>query len=68
MKKWEIQTPALVVDIDKLTKNIDEMARRVHKAGMALRPHIKTHKTPIIAQMQMKAGAVGIACAKLGEA
>ena len=68
MKKWEIQTPALVVDIDKLTANIDEMAERIHKAGLAIRPHIKTHKTPIIAHMQMKAGAVGIACAKLGEA
>lgn len=68
MNKWEIPTPALVVDFDKLTANIDEMAERVHKAGLAIRPHIKTHKTPIIAHMQMKAGAVGIACAKLGEA
>jgi D-serine deaminase-like pyridoxal phosphate-dependent protein len=68
MKKWEIPTPALVVDWDKLTGNIQEMADRVRKAGLALRPHIKTHKTPIIAQMQIKVGAVGIACAKLGEA
>jgi D-serine deaminase-like pyridoxal phosphate-dependent protein len=68
LKKWEIPTPALVVDIDKLTMNIDEMATRVHSAGLALRPHIKTHKTPIISQMQINAGAVGIACAKLGEA
>lgn len=68
MKKWEIQTPALVVDLDKLTANIGEMAERVQKAGMAIRPHIKTHKTPIIAHMQMKAGATGITCSKLGEA
>lgn len=68
MKKWEIPTPALVVDLDKLTDNIQEMARRVRMAGLDLRPHIKTHKTPIIAHMQIKAGAVGIACAKLGEA
>jgi hypothetical protein len=44
------------------------MAERARKAGIALRPHIKTHKTPIIAHLQMKAGAIGITCAKLGEA
>jgi D-serine deaminase-like pyridoxal phosphate-dependent protein len=68
VKKNEIPTPALVVDLDKLRTNIDEMARRARAAGIALRPHIKTHKTPAIAQMQLKAGAVGIVCAKLGEA
>lgn len=68
MKKHEIPTPALVVDLDKLRRNIDDMAERARKAGMDLRPHIKTHKTPIIAHMQVKAGAVGIVCAKLGEA
>ena len=68
MKKHDIPTPALVVDLEKLYRNINEMADRARKAGMALRPHIKTHKTPIISHMQMKAGAVGITCAKLGEA
>jgi len=68
VKKHEIPTPALVVDYDKLKYNIDVMAERGKKAGKRLRPHIKTHKTPIIAQMQLKAGAIGIACAKLGEA
>ena len=68
MNKHEIPTPALVVDLTKLRQNIDEMAERARKAGLILRPHIKTHKTPIIAHMQIKAGAVGIACAKLGEA
>lgn len=68
MKKHEIPTPALVVDFEKLKRNIDEMAHRARKAGVALRPHIKTHKTPIIAHMQLKAGACGITCAKLGEA
>jgi D-serine deaminase-like pyridoxal phosphate-dependent protein len=68
MQKHEIPTPALVVDYDKLVYNITEMAERARQAGKALRPHIKTHKTPIIAQMQMQAGAVGITCAKLGEA
>jgi D-serine deaminase-like pyridoxal phosphate-dependent protein len=68
LKKQEIPTPALVVDLEKLQYNITEMAERGKKAGMRLRPHIKTHKTPIIAHMQLKAGAIGIACAKLGEA
>ncbi|HNS51592.1 MAG TPA: alanine racemase [Anaerolineae bacterium] len=68
MKKNDLPTPCLVVDLDKLQRNIDEMARRARQAGMALRPHVKTHKTPAIAHLQMKAGAVGITCAKLGEA
>ena len=68
MKKHDIPTPALVVDLDKLERNIQEMAERASRAGKNLRPHIKTHKTPIIAHMQMRAGAVGIVCAKLGEA
>ena len=68
MRKCEIPTPALTVDLDKLHQNIDEMAERARSAGMTLRPHIKTHKTPIIAHLQVRAGAVGIACAKLGEA
>jgi D-serine deaminase-like pyridoxal phosphate-dependent protein len=68
MKKSEIPTPSLVVDYDKLQKNIAEMAARARMCGMQLRPHTKTHKTPIIAHMQIKAGAAGIACAKLGEA
>jgi D-serine deaminase-like pyridoxal phosphate-dependent protein len=68
VKKPEIPTPALVVDLDKLRRNIDEMAERARRAGKDLRPHIKTHKAPVIAHMQMRAGAVGITCAKLGEA
>ena len=68
MNKLEIPTPALVVDIDKLRCNIHDMAQRAREAGMALRPHIKTHKTPAITHMQLKAGASGIVCAKLGEA
>lgn len=68
MKKLQIPTPALVVDLEKLQRNIDEMAVRSKKAGIVLRPHIKTHKTPTIAHLQLKAGAAGIACAKLGEA
>jgi D-serine deaminase-like pyridoxal phosphate-dependent protein len=68
MKKHDIPTPALVVDYDKLCYNIDEMSNRARRAGKQLRPHAKTHKTPTIAHLQVKAGAVGITCAKLGEA
>jgi D-serine deaminase-like pyridoxal phosphate-dependent protein len=68
VKKHEIPTPALVVDLDQLRLNINEMAERARRAGKNLRPHIKTHKTPFISHMQMRAGAVGIVCAKLGEA
>ncbi|MCJ7624165.1 MAG: alanine racemase [Anaerolineaceae bacterium] len=68
MQKHEIPTPALIVDFEKLTSNITEMAERAKKAGRNLRPHIKTHKTPFIAHMQINSGAIGIACAKLGEA
>jgi len=68
VKKSDLLTPCLVVDLDKLQRNIDDMARRAQGAGIRLRPHIKTHKTPAIAHLQMRAGAVGITCAKLGEA
>ncbi|MBI9045788.1 MAG: alanine racemase [Anaerolineaceae bacterium] len=68
MKKIEIPTPALIVDFEILNGNIKEMADRAENAGKNLRPHIKTHKIPYIAHMQIRAGAMGIACAKLGEA
>lgn len=68
MRMHEIPTPALVVDFEKLNHNIRSMADRAKRAGKNLRPHIKTHKTPIIAHLQLKAGAIGVACAKLGEA
>ena len=64
----EVDTPALVVSEDILRQNIDEMAAFAASVGVALRPHIKTHKTPQIARMQRAAGAVGITCAKVGEA
>lgn len=61
-------TPAVVVDLRALERNIAEMAALARGAGVALRPHIKTHKTPEIARMQLDAGAVGVTCAKIGEA
>jgi 3-hydroxy-D-aspartate aldolase len=63
-----LNTPALVIDRDALQRNIEAMAAFGRGAGMALRPHAKTHKSVEIARLQMAAGAVGVCCAKLGEA
>jgi D-serine deaminase-like pyridoxal phosphate-dependent protein len=63
-----IDTPSLVVDESIMHTNIAEMAAMAKSFGVNLRPHIKTHKTPEIARLQIANGAVGITCAKLGEA
>jgi D-serine deaminase-like pyridoxal phosphate-dependent protein len=64
----DVDTPALVVDLDAVERNIDRMQARCDALGVALRPHIKTHKLPALAHTQVARGAVGIACQKLGEA
>lgn len=64
----EIETPALLVDIPQMQDNIRRMQLRCDSLGIAFRPHIKTHKIPEIARMQLEAGAVGIACQKVSEA
>ncbi|MER6950200.1 alanine racemase [Nonomuraea sp. NPDC000554] len=64
----EIDTPALVIDLDTVRANVDEMARTAARHGVKLRPHVKTHKMPELARMQLDAGATGVTCAKLGEA
>ena len=64
----DIPTPRVVVDRARLTANIAAMQSLAASAGVRLRPHAKTHKSPIVARMQIAAGAVGICCAKLGEA
>ncbi len=66
--KEQVSTPALIVDYDILQRNIQEMAKFVKKNGINLRPHVKTHKCPIIAKMQLDAGARGICVAKVSEA
>lgn len=63
----DLDTPSVLVDLDVLERNIAEMAELTRAAGVALRPHIKTHKTPEIARMQLDAGAIGVTCAKIGE-
>jgi D-serine deaminase-like pyridoxal phosphate-dependent protein len=64
----DIDTPALIVDLDALERNIRKMAEFARAAGVRLRPHAKTHKCPAIAQRQIAAGAVGQCCQKVGEA
>jgi D-serine deaminase-like pyridoxal phosphate-dependent protein len=61
-------TPAVVVDLDIVERNIARVQALCDAAGIANRPHIKTHKSPVIASMQREAGARGITCQKLGEA
>ena len=63
-----LDTPLIAVDLDLLERNIAEMTALAVSHGVALRPHAKTHKSPHIARLQLEAGAVGLTCAKLGEA
>lgn len=63
-----IETPALIVSEEILHRNIAEMQSFARSHDVNLRPHIKTHKTPQIARLQLQAGAIGITCAKVGEA
>jgi D-serine deaminase-like pyridoxal phosphate-dependent protein len=64
----ELDTPALLLDLDGLERNIQKMAEFFASRPVALRPHAKTHKCPQIALRQLAAGAIGITCAKVGEA
>lgn len=64
----ELDTPVLMVDLDKLERNIHRFAAVFAKAGVQWRPHTKGVKVPAIAHMEVAAGALGITCAKLGEA
>ena len=63
-----LDTPVIVVDEALLHRNIDEMTALAQSCGVSLRPHAKTHKSPRIARLQLEAGAIGLTCAKLGEA
>ena len=63
-----LNTPALVLDLDMLDRNIAEMSSFANAHKVDLRPHSKTHKSADIARRQIEAGALGVCCAKLGEA
>ena len=66
--KWDVDTPALLLDLDIVERNIAAMADVFRDSAINLRPHAKTHKSPHLALMQIAAGAIGITVAKLGEA
>ena len=63
-----LETPVPVIDLDVVERNLSRMQAYANAHGLALRPHIKTHKLPRFAQEQVALGAVGITCQKLGEA
>jgi D-serine deaminase-like pyridoxal phosphate-dependent protein len=64
----EYGTPAAVIDMDRVERNIARIQAACDAAGVANRPHIKTHKSPMLAKLQIAVGARGITCQKLGEA
>jgi D-serine deaminase-like pyridoxal phosphate-dependent protein len=64
----DIDTPAVLIDLDRAMANIARAQAHADAHGIKLRPHIKTHKLPFFAKKQVEAGAVGITCQKLGEA
>ena len=68
MREHEIDTPALVIDLDALEFNLDRMASLLAPTGVKLRAHAKTHKSPVIAKLQMARGAVGQCVQKTTEA
>lgn len=63
----DLETPAVIVFLDRLENNIERVQRLIARQGIGNRPHIKTHKIPAIGRMQITAGATGLTCQKLGE-
>lgn len=66
--RQSLDTPALLLDLGALTRNIERMAAFARARGVGLRPHVKTHKSVEIARRQIAAGAIGVSCVTLGEA
>lgn len=64
----QLETPCVVLDTRMAEENIKKMQAACDVCGVKLRPHIKTHKMPLFAKMQLAAGADGVTCAKVGEA
>ncbi len=64
----ELDTPALIVDMDVMERNLGRAAEYCRNHGLQLRPHTKTHKSPKLARLQLESGACGLTVAKLGEA
>ena len=68
MQLSDLPTPQILIDRSRALNNIARVQELASSAGVRLRPHAKTHKSPVVAKWQIERGAVGIACAKLGEA
>jgi D-serine deaminase-like pyridoxal phosphate-dependent protein len=64
----DLATPAVLVDRNRALANIDRLQQAANRRGIRMRPHAKTHKSPLVARWQLERGAIGICCAKLGEA
>ncbi|HEU5219522.1 MAG TPA: DSD1 family PLP-dependent enzyme [Gemmatimonadales bacterium] len=65
---WDLPTPALILDLDAMSRNLDRFASHYRNRAVQVRPHAKTHKSPVIARAQLARGAAGICVAKLSEA
>ena len=63
-----LDTPALILELDAVERNLDRMDQALAGTNVRARPHTKTHKVPNLALEQLRRGAIGICCAKLGEA
>jgi len=68
MQLADLPTPQVLIDRARLLRNIDYAQQLASSAGLKLRPHAKTHKSPVVAKWQIERGAAGICCAKVGEA
>src|SRR3954454_17846198 len=68
MNIQELDTPAIIVDLNILENNIGRLSKYAGEHGLHLRPHVKTHKIPAIAKMQIASGCTGISVPKVGEA
>jgi 3-hydroxy-D-aspartate aldolase len=68
VSKWDLDTPALCVDLDRFELNIATMKKKLSAMSVASRPHAKTHKCPTIAKIQLAGGSIGICTAKISEA
>lgn len=67
MRIEDLETPVVLIDLARVEANIERAQRLFDRLGKGFRPHIKTHKIPYLARLQMQAGAVGIACQKISE-
>jgi len=68
MKTYDLETPSVLIDLDIMERNLAKYHDYAKEHNLALWPHTKTHKTPELAKLQMKFGAPGVTCAKIGEA